>query len=170
MRVEVAGKKSNSADEIVARLVDYGPISMSLVLLAAFVTFLPYQEQVRWGLPFGIGLFLVVYHYMVARDVRPTVPTSSISGLWFLAGLSAGFLGTLAPWFVSVINPLQPLAGHEWIGWIPLQIATGLFGFLVVQGIRQRHSLLISMIGILMTSWIVVLWHWLRLHPEFVPG
>lgn len=159
MHVEVAGKHSNSAEEVVARLVDYGPVSMALVLLATFVAVAPYPGGVRWGVSILVLLFVFSYHYLVATDLRRPRVGQSISIRWFAFGFLAGFLGFWGT--LALADMFQIAAVKPWgvVGWIPVQLATGLMLYQAGQGFRGRHSLLVSFIGIVTAALVVTASH-----------
>ncbi len=159
MHVEVAGKHSNSAEEVIARLVDYGPVSMSLVLLATFVAVAPYPAGVCWGVSVFVLLFVVSYHYLVATDLRRPRVGQSIAIRWFAFGLLAGFLGFWGT--LALADMFQIAAVRPWgvIGWIPVQLAAAFMLYQAGQGLRGRHSLLVSFIGIVTSGLVVTASH-----------
>ncbi|HEX9815617.1 MAG TPA: hypothetical protein VGB18_01440, partial [Candidatus Thermoplasmatota archaeon] len=139
MHVEVAGKHTNSAEEVVARLVDYGPVSMLLVLVATFVGVAPYPAAIRWAVPVLVGLFVFGYQYLVATDLRRPRVGQAISVRWFAFGFLAGFIGFWST--LSLADTFQIAAVQRWgvLGWIPVQLAAALMMFQTGQGLRGRH-------------------------------
>jgi hypothetical protein len=164
VHVEVTGKRSNSADEVLARLVDYGPISLGLALMAVAVSLAPYPGPVRWGFGIVVGVFLFAYQYLVATDPRPTASCAGVSVRWFLTGLVCGALGFYVTLSVVASMTAPTPSGLGTIGWIPLQMGLGWMTYLAVQGVRQRHSLLVSMTGILTTSAAITSLHVILRH------
>lgn len=159
MHVEVAGKHSNSAEEVLARLVDYGPVSMTLVLLATFVAVAPYPVGVRWAVSVLVLLFVLAYHYLVATDLRRPRVGQSISIRWFAFGFLAGFLGFWGTLTMADLFQIAAVPAWGVVGWIPIQLATALMLYQAGQGLRGRHSLLVSFIGILTSALVVTASH-----------
>lgn len=159
LHVEVAGQRTNSADEVIARLVDYGPVSLSLLVWATMIAVVPYPAGLRWGFVGLVGAYMLVYQYLVARDLRPSRAFTSVSLRWFLLGFLAGVAGFFGAtwgndWFGA-------LALERWGTWslLPFQFALALMLFQTLQGVRGRHSLLVSMIGILTTALSIAACH-----------